>query len=82
MERLFIIFINDKRNGKKLIIWLKYIQQVHSYTVVPKYENLFLHINLRLVLFAPNLPVHSLSLISMLVAILWSSKTFVNTLRH
>ena len=74
-------FINDKRNENNAeIIWLKYIQYVHIY--VPKYKNLFLHINLKLVPFAPNLPVHSLSLISMLVGILWSSKTFVKTLRH
>ena len=56
---------------------MKYIQSVHNFTVVPKYKNLFLHINLKLVPFAPNLPVHSLSLISILVGILWSSKSFV-----
>ena len=39
---------------------VKYIQYVHNFTVVPKYKNLFLHINLKLVPFAPNLPVHSL----------------------
>ena len=60
----------------------EYIQKVHNLTVVPKCKNLFLHINLKLVPFAPNLPAHSLSLISMLVGILWSSKTFVKTLRH
>ena len=30
------------------------------FTVVPKYKNLFLHINLKLVPFTQNLPVHSL----------------------
>ena len=38
---------------------------------------MFLHINLKLVPFAPNLRVHSLSLISLLVGTLWSSKSFV-----
>ena len=78
MERLFITvvsFIDNKRNGKNFMV--KYIQQVHNFTVDPKYKNLFLHINLKLVPFAPNLPVHSLSLISILVGILSSSKSFV-----
>ena len=56
---------------------VKYIQQVHNPTVVPKYNNLFLHINLKLDPFAPNRPVHSLSLISILADILCSSKSSV-----
>ena len=39
-------FINNKRNGKNFMV--KYIQYVHNFTVVPKYKNLFLHINLKL----------------------------------
>ena len=46
---------------------VKYIQYVHNSTVVPKYKNLVLHVNIKLVPFAPNLTVHSLSLISILV---------------
>ena len=67
--------INKKRNGKNFIV--KLIQQVHNFTVVPKYKDLFLHINLKLVPFALNLPLHSLSIISILVEILPSSKSFV-----
>ena len=62
------------------------------FTVVPKYKNLFLHINLKLAPFTQNLPVRSLSLILILVGILWTSKSFVkqtlqnslkiHTLRH
>ena len=48
----------------------------HVLTVVHKYKSLLLHINLKLVPFAPNLPVHNLSLISILFG-LWSSKSFV-----
>ena len=69
-------FINNKRSRKKLYGEIHSISS-HNFTVVPKYKNLFLHINLKLVLFAPNLPIHSLSLISILVGILWSSKSFV-----
>ena len=58
---------------------VKYIQQVQNFTVVPKYKNLLLHINLKLVSFAHNLPVHSLPLISILVGILRSFEGFLNT---
>ena len=75
-----VFFINNKRNGKKRHTE---IHSVSSHlTVVPKYKNLFLYINLTLVSFAANLPAQRLSLISMLLGILWSSKTFVKTLRH
>ena len=77
-----LFFFSLITKGTEKNCMLKYIQYVHNFTVVPKYKNLFLHINVKLVPFAPNLPVHSLSLISMLVGILWSSKTFVKTLRH
>ena len=78
MDRLFItvvFFINNKRNGKNFMV--KYIPSVNNFTVFPQYKKLFLYINLKLVPFAPNLPVHSLSLISILGAILSSSKSFL-----
>ena len=56
---------------------VKYIQYVHNFAVAPKCKSLFLHINLKLVPFAPNLPAHSFLLISILVGIPWSSKSFV-----
>ena len=74
MESLFItvvfFYINNKRNRKKLYAEI----QLHSCSLI---KNLFLYINLKLVPFAPDPPVHSLSLISILVGILWSSKSFV-----
>ena len=56
---------------------VKYIQYIQNFTVVPKYTNLFLHIDLKLVPCARNLLAHGLPLISTLVGILWSSKIFV-----
>ena len=56
---------------------VKYIQYAHNFTAVCKYKNLFLHINLKFVSFAPNPLVHSLSLISILVGVLWYFKSFV-----
>ena len=84
MERLFItvVFFSLITKEMEKNFMPKYIQYVHNFTAVPKYKNLFLHINLKLVPFAPNLPAHSLSLISMLVGILLSSKSFVKTLGH
>ena len=64
-----------KETEKKFMV--KYIQQAHNFTVVAKYKSLFLHINLKLVPFASNLLVHILSVISILVGILSSSKSFV-----
>ena len=76
-----VFLINNKRN-----FMVKYISQVHNFTVAPKYNSLFLHINLKLVPFAFNL------LVSILVGILSSSESFakytlqnslkINKLRH
>ena len=69
-------FINNKINGKKLYAETNSLSsQLHI--VVHKYKNLLLHINFKLAPFAPNLPVHSLSLISISFGILWSSKIHV-----
>ena len=53
------IFVINKRNGKNFMV--KYIQYLDNFTVVPKYKKMFLHMSLKLVPFAPDLPVHSLS---------------------
>ena len=67
-------FINIKRNRKKTLCWNTF----NKFTISQLFlGNLFIHINLKLAPFAPNLPVHSLSLISILAGILWSSKSFV-----
>ena len=70
------VFSSIAKENEKIIM-VKYIQYVHNFTAVCKYKNLFLYINLKFVPFAPNPLVHSLSLISILVGVLWSSKSFV-----
>ena len=57
--------INNKRNGKKLYAEI----QLHSCSLIQKLVPIYT--------IAPDPPVHSLSLISILVGILWSSKSFV-----
>ena len=55
---------------------VKYNQKLHNF-ILPIYKSLFLHVNLKLVLFALNFQSIVFSLISILVDTLWSSRSFV-----
>ena len=54
------IFFNDNKKRKRKIFIVKCIQKVHNFTVVRKYKNLFLQINLKRIQFCLNVSVQSL----------------------